>query len=343
MEELRHTRFLIRAFGGVSDNEWSRVKKRICELCKKDNVGDGDDDDEVDAAVADITQEEFMLMGSRLRWWEQLRAAARIWRSTDGGRRTKEEVEEGEDDTDARVMGMGLWGRVTGRELDPDAPYAVRMKHARLCQRLDRRPFFTYWVCAVQILSLLLVLVANGATDRTPSSFLSGFAPFGVGSLAHRAGLVLTEFLTLEQVDVLEPSNFWLGPDAAALIRAGAGFAPCMRPRSAAAETARAALRASERQSGCCVRNDGSGCAQTDRSSCSSTLSEFHSGTVCGLDPAYCRQPASVAPHAWGEDITRWPVCRVAAGSGNRTRSVHGVPAHMNCDVIARQVYFNYE
>ncbi len=105
-----------------------------------------------------------------------------------------------------RELGLGLWGRLTGRSLSnlSSAPYAVRMRHARLSarlQRLDRRPFFTYWLCAVQTAVLVLVLSLNVADNHpSSSSLLTGMAPFGLGGLAHRTGLVFTEFLTLEQV-----------------------------------------------------------------------------------------------------------------------------------------------
>ncbi|VDN35846.1 unnamed protein product [Gongylonema pulchrum] len=32
------------------------------------------------------------------------------------------------------------------------------------------------------------------------------------------------------------------------------------------------------------------------------------SGAVCGQDPRYCEDPASVKPYEWPDDITKWPV-----------------------------------
>ncbi|CAG0896951.1 unnamed protein product [Cyprideis torosa] len=53
------------------------------------------------------------------------------------------------------------------------------------------------------------------------------------------------------------------------------------------------------------------------------------SGPVCGQDPSYCKDPASVAPHEWPDDITQWPVCR------KRTLASSGQSAeHMACEVI---------
>ncbi len=344
-----------------------------------------------------------------------------------------------------RELGLGLWGRLTGRSLSnlSSAPYAVRMRHARLSarlQRLDRRPFFTYWLCAVQTAVLMLVLSLNVADNHpSSSSLLTGMAPFGLGGLAHRTGLVFTEFLTLEQVgsatlaaavavvivaasvavtavgtsvavvilaasvavvataafsaaaitvaatstaivdafsqnvariaavsfsvtyyatflllldcspfklgfpfvfqvDVFEPSNLWLGPSALGLVRAGAGFAPCMRPSSSALATALDSSRSRERRSGCCVRNDRSGCAQTAPEHCSPVLSEFREGTVCGLDPRHCASPASAPPFQWGEDITKWPLCKKRRdwGVGNHRTDSVGETSHMKCDVVAR-------
>ncbi len=336
-----------------------------------------------------------------------------------------------------RQLGLGLWGRLTGRSLSnlSSAPYAVRMRHARLSarlQRLDRRPFFTYWLCAVQTAVLILVLSLNVADNHpSSSSLLTGMAPFGLGGLAHRTGLVFTEFLTLEQVgsatvaatvavaavatsvavaavftsvavvivaasvavvavgtsvtvvfvaasvafavvataafsvsvsflcyflllhccspfklrypfviqvDVFEPSNLWLGPSALGLVRAGAGFAPCMRPSSSALATALDSSRSRERRSGCCVRNDRSGCVQTAPEHCSPVLSEFREGTVCGLDPRHCASPASAPPFQWGEDITKWPLCKKRRdwGVGNHITDSIGATSHMKCDVVAR-------
>lgn len=60
----------------------------------------------------------------------------------------------------------------------------------------DHRPMFTYWVTTVQILVLIISLICYG------------FGPFGI-DLQTRSGQVLVTSLSLQQVDYLEPANFW--------------------------------------------------------------------------------------------------------------------------------------
>lgn len=60
----------------------------------------------------------------------------------------------------------------------------------------DHRPYFTYWITIVQILVLLI------------SIFCYGIGPFGF-DLKARSGQVLVTSLSLQQVDYLEPANFW--------------------------------------------------------------------------------------------------------------------------------------
>lgn len=60
----------------------------------------------------------------------------------------------------------------------------------------DHRPFFTYWVTTVQILVLVISL------------FCYGIGPFGI-DLQARSGQVLVTSLSLQQVDYMEPANFW--------------------------------------------------------------------------------------------------------------------------------------
>lgn len=60
----------------------------------------------------------------------------------------------------------------------------------------DHRPMFTYWVTTVQILVLIISL------------FCYGFGPFGV-DMQSRSGQVLVTSLSLQQVDYMEPANFW--------------------------------------------------------------------------------------------------------------------------------------
>ena len=95
--------------------------------------------------------------------------------------------------------------------------------------------------------------------------------------------------------------------------------------------------------SGCCVRNDGSGCLQTTRNLCSPLLSSFHKwsgqnrgpgkrlhGPVCGQDPRYCVNPISKPPHIWPDDLRAWPICKTS------DIPHRGSPSYMTCKIIAK-------
>ncbi|XP_071200308.1 inactive rhomboid protein 1 isoform X2 [Salvelinus alpinus] len=53
-------------------------------------------------------------------------------------------------------------------------------------------------------------------------------------------------------------------------------------------------------------------------------------GSVCHQDPRICLEPASVAPHEWPDDITKWPVC-TRYNTGNHTN----LP-HIDCTITGR-------
>ncbi|XP_010780133.1 inactive rhomboid protein 1-like [Notothenia coriiceps] len=53
-------------------------------------------------------------------------------------------------------------------------------------------------------------------------------------------------------------------------------------------------------------------------------------GAVCHQDPRICVEPASVSPHEWPDDITKWPVC-TRYNSGNHTN----LP-HIDCTITGR-------
>jgi len=55
------------------------------------------------------------------------------------------------------------------------------------------------------------------------------------------------------------------------------------------------------------------------------------SGPVCGLDPAFCEAPASIAPYIWPDDITKWPICRKRKEHADTPPSE---AEHMVCEVI---------
>lgn len=236
---------------------------------------------------------------------------------------------EGTDVGDHRTFGMGVVGQVSQRELNPEVSNSPHIRE-QLENLADYRPYFSYWISAVQIVISILALSVYG------------LGPIGFG-LTHTSGLVLTEWLTLEQVDVFQPSNVWIGPSYNNLVRLGATFTPCMKRDQGIAERLEFEDSTEGNLTGCCVRNDRSGCVQTRREHCSPVLSTFHkwserspgpegrtSGPVCGLDPHYCDNPASNGPFAWPDDITKWPVCRQSSSR------YQGRPRHMDCDLVAR-------
>lgn len=231
------------------------------------------------------------------------------------------------DNSDRRVYGIGILGKILNRGVDKQA---VKLPHVRyqLNDLTDYRPFFSYWVSFVQIVILLISLLSYG------------FAPFGAG-LSQRSGLVLTERLALEQVDLKVPYNFWLGPKAGDLVHLGAKYSPCMRRDPKIMSKIEEDHEIEIRDTGCCVRNDHSGCVQTTKDSCSPLLSNFlkwsdmkpHerpggrlSGPVCGQDPNFCVMGAS----EWPDNIGKWPICQTL-----RDVSLGG-PQHMNCEVLAK-------
>ncbi|KAF4532238.1 hypothetical protein B566_EDAN004324 [Ephemera danica] len=260
------------------------------------------------------------------------------------------------DNSDRRQYGMGLVGRLLRRSMRRSA---VERHKRQLDDLEDYRPFFTYWVTTVHVMVMALSLLCYG------------LGPLGV-DLNQRSGLVMVPSLSLQQVDYLEPANFWIGPRAADLIHLGAKFAPCMRKDHRIWRRISTA-REKERETACCIRNDDSGCVQSSQAECSirglrptsgpdrmtltqKTISTWKkwsagdagpggriSGSVCGLDPKYCEAPASVAPHEWPDDITKWPICRKPSSVVQR-RGVNGVGTqlrrdktaeHMVCEVIA--------
>ncbi|KAK4874474.1 hypothetical protein RN001_013834 [Aquatica leii] len=239
------------------------------------------------------------------------------------------------DNSDRRQYGMGWVGRMFGRSMRRSVAQDEDIQQ-QLDDMEDHRPMFTYWVTTVQILVLIISLICYG------------FGPFGI-DMRSRSGQVLVPSLSLQQVDYMEPANFWFGPRAADLIHLGAKFAPCMRIDDKIQQQIEK-TRTKERETACCIRNDDSGCVQSSRADCSNTISTWKkwtprdagpggriSGSVCGLDPKYCDAPASVHPYEWPDDITKWPICRktnmqfsVQKQQGPKDKSAE----HMICEVI---------
>ena len=245
-----------------------------------------------------------------------------------------------------RQYGIGLIGKLFGnksisqsRNRYPPMLNRSNIRHP-LDEAEDYRPYFTYWVTTVQVLIMILSLLWYGVAN------------FGV-ELSQVKGFIKTERLMLEQISYYEPSNFWLGPRAADLIHLGAKYSPCMR-QDVSIEAQNVMRNNKQANStGCCVRNDNSGCLQTYEEQCSTQLSTFHkwggyygldkgpdgrrSGPVCGQDPRYCHSPVSQAPYNWVDDITHWPICKkpsVEVGLGKLLHS--GSPPHVTCELTGR-------
>lgn len=229
-----------------------------------------------------------------------------------------EMVETIADNSNRKLHGVGLLWQILDNRFRGDLSEEEKLSLHSLD---DHRPFFTYWITTVQIVVMIIALCTYG------------FGPWGM-TRVQRSGKVLVESLSLQQVDYFEPENFWLGPRAADLIHLGAKYAPCMRKdKNIYEEIIRE--RRSEKFTGCCIRNDDSGCVQTTQQRCSSLLSTWRkwnpynpgpsyrvetdkpghyeqrnrtSGAVCGQDPQFCEDPSSIMPYEWPDDITKWPV-----------------------------------
>ncbi|XP_067329137.1 inactive rhomboid protein 1 isoform X1 [Anolis sagrei] len=230
-----------------------------------------------------------------------------------------------------RPYGLGMVGRLTNRTYRKRIDSFVKQQIEDMD---DHRPFFTYWVTFVH--SLITILAVS----------IYGIAPVGF-SQHETVDSVLRNRGVYENVKYVQQENFWIGPSSEALIHLGAKFAPCMR-QDQQVHSFISAAREKERHSACCVRNDKSGCVQTAEEECSSTLAVWvkwpghpsappllagdkrQFGSVCHQDPRVCEQPASMDPHEWSDDITRWPIC-TKNSAGNRTNHLH-----MDCVITGR-------
>ncbi|XP_056222594.1 inactive rhomboid protein 1 isoform X4 [Seriola aureovittata] len=229
-----------------------------------------------------------------------------------------------------RPYGLGMVGRLTNRTYRKRIDSFVKRQIEDMD---DHRPFFTYWITFVHLLITILAVA------------IYGIAP--VGFTQHETvDSVLRNKGVYENVKFVQQQNFWVGPSSEALIHLGAKFSPCMRQDEEIQKLIQE-KRERERESGCCVRNDRSGCLQTLQEECSSTLAVWvkwpqhpsaphlngelrQHGSVCHQDPRICLEPASVSPHEWPDDITKWPVC-TRYNSGNHTN----LP-HIDCTITGR-------
>ena len=199
--EPREVRLALRHFGGLKQDVWRKIAPR--------RINEGGEDD-VDGDGNGVTASDYLSLISEIE-----PSLLQTFSDFINGRRRI----FGDDATDfghlrrPRVYGVGAAGDLCGRQLAWPS-YGLRRAHLGLSR--DHRPLFTAWVLLVNVVCLGAVMAAHG------------FGPVGAG-VDQRSEMVLTEFLTVEQVDVFEPGNAWLGPERAALIKAGAAFAPCMR------------------------------------------------------------------------------------------------------------------
>ncbi|KAM5152051.1 inactive rhomboid protein 1 [Mantella aurantiaca] len=230
-----------------------------------------------------------------------------------------------------RPYGLGMVGRLTNRTYRKRIDSYVKRQIEDMD---DHRPFFTYWITVVHLLITILTVS------------IYGIAPVGF-SQHETVESVLRNKGVYENVRYIQQENFWIGPNSANLIHLGAKFSPCMRQDQQVYSLIQM-KREKEKHSACCVRNDKSGCIQTSEEECSSTLavwvkwpthsstpllenkSERQYGSVCRQDPRFCAEPASVSPHEWPDDITKWPVCT------NNTNGSYPNHLHMNCEITGR-------
>uniref|UniRef100_H2YC20 Peptidase S54 rhomboid domain-containing protein n=1 Tax=Ciona savignyi TaxID=51511 RepID=H2YC20_CIOSA len=215
---------------------------------------------------------------------------------------------------DKRQYGRGLVGRWLNRTLKRNR------LNSSVRQQLDtfdnHRPYFTYWITFVHIVVTIISIAVFGIA---PVGFMYSTEIFHVSY-----NFWLGKFNT---VTFKEPQNFWIGPRTKDLIHLGAKYSPCMRLDPKLNEFIQKE-RAIERSSACCVRNDNSGCIQSNEChyvfakfvkwpeidppefNNGTTITTRTSGSVCGQDPRYCRSQHEVGTaDQWPDDITKWPIC----------------------------------
>uniref|UniRef100_A0A3Q2QPQ0 Inactive rhomboid protein n=1 Tax=Fundulus heteroclitus TaxID=8078 RepID=A0A3Q2QPQ0_FUNHE len=241
------------------------------------------------------------------------------------GRRIASQVKHFAFDKKKRHYGMGVVGKWLNRNYRRSLSSNVQKQ---LDDFQSHRPYFTYWITFVHILITLLACCTYG------------FAPVGF-SQHSKTELVLKNKGVYESVKFIQQENFWIGPSSEDLIHLGAKFSPCIRRDEQIVHMIQKD-KDLERESGCCIQNDDSGCVQTLRFDCSDSLATFKkwsnesvdvvrsSGSVCHQDPRVCEEPASAPPHTWPDDITQWPVCTYPRKWNNTGYR------HMDCTIKGR-------
>ncbi|XP_043352345.1 inactive rhomboid protein 2 isoform X2 [Dermochelys coriacea] len=248
------------------------------------------------------------------------------------GKRIASKVKHFAFDRKKRYYGLGVVGKWLNRTYRRSISSTVQ---SQLENTDSHRPYFTYWLTFVHIIITLLVICTYG------------IAPIGFAQHV-TTELVLRNKGVYESVKYIQQENFWIGPGSIDLIHLGAKFSPCIR-KDQQVEKRIQKEREQERNSGCCVQNDNSGCIQTQRKDCSETLATFTkwpdsnsptmlgnsswkrmSGAVCHQDPRTCEEPASTPPHVWPDDITKWPICTYQA------KNNHTGFLHLDCEIKGR-------
>uniref|UniRef100_A0A8P4KEQ6 Inactive rhomboid protein n=1 Tax=Dicentrarchus labrax TaxID=13489 RepID=A0A8P4KEQ6_DICLA len=230
------------------------------------------------------------------------------------GRRIASQVKHFAFDKHKREYGMGVVGKWLNRHYRRSLSSNVQKQ---LKDFHSHRPYFTYWITFVHIVITLLACCTYG------------FAP--VGFAQHSTSeLVLKNKGIYESVKYIQQENFWIGPSSEDLIHLGAKFSPCIRQDRQIVRLIQNA-KDLERQSGCCVQNDNSGCVQTLSSDCSVSVSSFVTELIVKIAVSrVCEEPASAEPHTWPDDITQWQVCTYPK------KWNHTGYRHMDCNIKGR-------
>ncbi|KPP68959.1 inactive rhomboid protein 1-like [Scleropages formosus] len=200
-----------------------------------------------------------------------------------------------------RPYGLGMVGRLTNRTYRKRIDSYVKRQIEDMD---DHRPFFTYWITFVHLLITILAVC------------IYGIAPVGF-SQHETVDSVLRNKGVYENVKFVQQENFWIGPSSEALIHLGAKFSPCMRKDQQVYD-----LMQEKRNMWVKWPQHPSAPYQNGK------VRQY--GSVCHQDPRICLEPASVSPHEWPEDITKWPIC-TRYSTGNHTN----LP-HIDCAITGR-------
>ena len=85
-------------------------------------------------------------------------------------------------------------------------PTSTVTKLALIDEYEDFRPYFTYWVTIVHCVILITTMITYG------------IAPVGL-DLHRKSSLVLVTSLSLQQMEIIQPANFWIGPSAVSFLQ----------------------------------------------------------------------------------------------------------------------------